>query len=150
MSCVPPTTRVPEPPLVLHHVALPCRDIAATASWYAEILGCSISWRTTVFAESTRIRMPGLRCIAELQQGSVRLHVYEVPTVQQFPGQHYCVRVAEPQHLLEVRRRAAELAADGAAEAELITDDEGVQSIYLNDPDGNELELTFIPSESER
>lgn len=145
-----------------HHVALPCRDLPTTISWYHDLLGCEPAWETSEFAVSTRQRIPGITRMAELRLAGLRLHIYE--TRQPDPpaaGQHFCLAVPDAEALSAVRQRAALLAGaplrisappDAARGGwpEVVIDADGVRSIYLTDPDANEFEVTFIPPEVDR
>jgi catechol 2,3-dioxygenase-like lactoylglutathione lyase family enzyme len=143
-----------------HHVAIQTSDLDNSVSWYEEFLGCRQAWSLTEFSELTHSRLPGIRRLAELVVGSERLHLMERAgrpaigprdSVVQF--QHLCLSVGAPEDLVALRQRWLELFDSGRYEfaladrpTEVVVDSDGVRSFYAYDPNGLELEFTYVPS----
>jgi catechol 2,3-dioxygenase-like lactoylglutathione lyase family enzyme len=142
-----------------HHVAVQTGDLENSAAWYEAFLGCRRSWSLTAFSDLTRSRLPGIRSLTELVVGDTRLHLFEregrpAPgpgdSVVQF--QHLCLSVESAERLSALRERWIDLYAShrytfALAEqpTDIVVDDDGVRSFYAYDPNGLELEFTFVP-----
>jgi catechol 2,3-dioxygenase-like lactoylglutathione lyase family enzyme len=142
--------------LEVHHAAIATEDLDATITWYSSLLSCSCNWETDEFSSHTRKRAPGIKKMAELQVGLVRLHVFEVngDVGAQLAGQHLGIKVSNPSDLEEIRSRASRLSRgaieDDDSDADVDVDQDGVMSLYVVDPNGYELEFTYIPPGIER
>lgn len=151
-------------PPSFHHVAIQTSDLENSASWYEEFLGCRRAWSLSEFSELTHRRLPGIRRLAELVVGRDRLHLMERDgrpatspgeSIVQF--QHLCLSVAAPEDLVALRRRWLDLFESGRyrfaladGPTEVVVDSDGVRSFYAYDPNGLELELTYVPPVTDR
>ncbi|HEY3358897.1 MAG TPA: VOC family protein [Polyangia bacterium] len=121
----------------LAHVALRCRDLAALEAFY-QVLGFRVVWRpdpANVYLSSGR--------------DNLALHQEPEPAVPPPPGpdsrlDHLGVLVPAPA---DVDRWAAHLAAHGLTpEAPPRDHRDGSRSFYVKDPEGNRLQVIFIPA----
>jgi catechol 2,3-dioxygenase-like lactoylglutathione lyase family enzyme len=142
-----------------HHIAIQTNDLDNSVSWYEAFLGCRQAWSLSEFSELTRSRLPGIRRLSELVLGRERLHLMERDgrpatgpgeSVVQF--QHLCLSVGAADDLVALRQRWMELFGSGRYQfalherpTEVVVDSDGVQSFYAYDPNGLELEFTYIP-----
>ena len=101
----------------LDHVAVPSRDIAASVRWYVENFGAQVMYQDGTWA------------FLKVGQGKLAL-----VTPAQHPP-HVAVRVTEAQ--LAAAARAAGKAVDRHRD--------GTQGIYVDDPDGNAVEMICYP-----
>ena len=101
----------------LDHVAVPSRDIAASVSFYVENFGASVLYQDTTWA------------FLRLGEGKLALVT---------PTQH------PPHTALRVDEAALELAAQKAGKA-VDSHRDGTKGIYIQDPDGNAVELICYP-----
>ena len=148
----------------LHHVGVQTDDLTGTVQWYSDFFdGSRLNWRLDEFSDLTTSRLPGISQLIELQIGSVRFHIYDraeldpdhtmlVPCFQ-----HCGLTVESPDELTMYRERWYELAGSGrhncarAAEpSDVVFDGDGVGSLYVEDINGLELELTYVPGHSGR
>lgn len=160
-----PETRPPVPPHPLprfHHVGIQTDDLGNSAAWYTDFFGFRPAWTLEEFSELTRSRLPGIRRLMELTAGDVRVHLLErdgrpAPppgdSLAQF--QHLCVAVDSPADLVTLRRRWVQLYESGRytfalpdQPTEIVTDGEGVQSLYAFDVNGLEFEFTYVPADA--
>jgi len=115
------------------HVALAVRDVAASTSWYQEVLGLE-RWHADVWGDVPAI----------VGKGGSGLALFPVhgDAPKPRPGRdvlamrHVAFRVTRPQFELAQQ----ELAGRGIPFT--FQDHDIAHSIYLNDPDGHEIELT--------
>jgi len=102
----------------LDHVAVPARDIAASALWYVENFGAQVLYQDSTWAF--------------LQMGRGKLALVT-------PAQH-------PPHTA-VRVDEATLAQAAAKAGKAIDSHrDGTKGIYIDDPDGNQVELICYPA----
>jgi catechol 2,3-dioxygenase-like lactoylglutathione lyase family enzyme len=150
---------VSAPAPTFHHVGIQTGDLANSVAWYEAFLGCRPAWTLTTFSDLTRSRLPGIRSLTELVVGDARLHLFErdgrpAPdpgdSVVQF--QHFCLAVPTAEGLAALRERWIDLYASrrytfalADQPTDVVVDDDGVQSFYAYDPNGLELEFTFVP-----
>lgn len=129
----------------IHHVAYRCRDAAATADWYARVLGMEF---TTAFAEdhvpSTGAHDPYMHIFLDAGGGNV-LAFFELPNQPEMgrdantPAwvQHIAFEVADMDALMAAK---AHIEAQGVEV--LGPTYHGIfRSIYFFDPNGHRLEL---------
>lgn len=101
---------------------------------------------------------PGIRELAELIVGDLRLHLFERPGRPSDPResavqfQHVCLSVASPEDLSAMRERWIDLHRSGRftfavdePPTEIVVDADGVRSFYAFDVNGLELELSYAP-----
>lgn len=102
----------------LDHVAVPARDIAVSVAWYVDNFGAQVLYQDATWA------------FLQLGRGKLAL-----VTPSQHPP-HTAVRVDE------------EMLARSAAAAGKPVDKhrDGTQGIYVDDPDGNQVELICYPA----
>jgi catechol 2,3-dioxygenase-like lactoylglutathione lyase family enzyme len=147
-----------------HHIGVQTADIDGTVRWYSEFFdGGNVNWTLDEFSELTRSRLPGISRLVEFQVGGVRIHVYDRsgidgrsrPPVASF--QHCGLTVATAEELYDYRQRWYELARSGrfptarwAEPSEVVFDSDGVGSLYVEDPNALEIELTYVPDDSGR
>lgn len=142
-----------------HHVAVQTNDLVNSIAWYSEFFGARQRWSLTKFSDLTRSRLPGIRELAELTVGDVRVHLFERPgkpatapgdSVTQF--QHLCIAVESPEDLIALRDRWISLFESGRFRYEVpqpptpvVVDDDGVHSFYAFDVNGLEFEFAYVP-----
>lgn len=142
-----------------HHIAIQTNDLDNSVSWYEAFLGGRQAWSLDEFSELTRSRLPGLRRLTEVVIGNIRLHVMEREgrpanspgdSIVQF--QHCCLSVGTSEELAALRQRWIELYRSGRftyalddQPTDLVVDSDGVESFYAPDPNGLELEFTYVP-----
>lgn len=139
----------------VHHLAIQTDDVDATITWYREFLGATVEWSLDSFSPLTHERLPGIRKLVELKKGDLRFHVFDRaghsqagPDPLGYQYQHVGITVDEPEQLVELREqwlRARERVDAGWAREEpptdIVVDDDGMQSLYVLDPNGLELEF---------
>lgn len=102
----------------LDHVAMPSRDIAASVAWYVENFGARVLYQDDTWA------------FLQMGQGKLALVT---------PSQH-------PPHVaLRVDEAALANAAEAAGKA-IDRHRDGTQGVYIDDPDGNQVELICYPT----
>jgi catechol 2,3-dioxygenase-like lactoylglutathione lyase family enzyme len=101
----------------LDHVAVPAQDIAASVRWYVETFGAVVLYQDDTWA------------FLRLGQGKLAL-----VTPSQHPP-HVALRVDE-----DALTQAARTAGRPIARHR-----DGTQGIYIDDPDGNQIELICYP-----
>ncbi|MFI5778985.1 VOC family protein [Nocardia sp. NPDC051570] len=142
-----------------HHLAIQTDDVDATITWYREFLGATVEWSLTSFSPLTHARLPGIEKLAELKKGGVRFHIFDRaghsqdgPDPLGYQYQHVGITVSRPQDLVELRQRWLRVReqidirwARDEPPSEIVTDDDGMQSLYVLDPNGLELEFVYFP-----
>lgn len=146
-----------------NHVAIQTDDVNSTARWYEEFLGATVAWSLDTFSPLTEARLPGIRKLVELKAGNVRFHVFDRvshtragPPLLDFQFQHVGLAVERPEHLVELRERWLRIRASATGlrwhrdelPTEIVTDADGMQSLYVRDPNGLELEFIYFPESS--
>ncbi|NSC25604.1 VOC family protein [Streptomyces albus subsp. chlorinus] len=140
----------------IHHVAVQTDDVESTVKWYEEFLGATVEWTLSAFSPLTRSRLPGIEKLVELKVGTVRFHVFDRaghtrrgPDPRGYQFQHIGITVDSHDDLVELRKRwwrARERQdltwARDEPPSDIVTDDDGMQSLYVLDPNG--LEMEFI------
>jgi catechol 2,3-dioxygenase-like lactoylglutathione lyase family enzyme len=143
-----------------HHIAIQTCDLQNSVGWYEAFLGGRQAWSLTTFSDLTRSRLPGIRSLTELVIGDGRVHLFErdgrpapMPDDSLVQYQHFCLSVDTAEDLVSLRRRWMDLFdsrrytfALGEPPTEIVTDGDGTQSFYAFDPNGLELEFTYLPS----
>lgn len=143
-----------------HHVGVQTTDLENSVRWYQDFLGCERAWSLDKFSELTLSRLPGIRELAEMVLGDVRVHLFERPGRASRPAesavqfQHFCFRVSAAEDLVRLRRRWTELYESGRytfaldeQPTDIVVDTDGVQSFYTYDVNGLEFEFTYLPDE---
>jgi catechol 2,3-dioxygenase-like lactoylglutathione lyase family enzyme len=102
----------------LDHVAVPAKNIAASALWYVENFGAQVLYQDATWAF--------------LQMGRGKLALVT-------PSQH------PPHTAVRVDEEMLALAAANAGKAIDLHRD-GTRGIYIDDPDGNQVELICYPA----
>jgi catechol 2,3-dioxygenase-like lactoylglutathione lyase family enzyme len=148
----------------IDHVGIQTTDLENAIGWYREFLGCTVSWQMDGgFSDLSRRRLPGLARVVEVAVGDIRLHLFTrdggtqgppVSEVNQF--QHLCIRVGTPEQLRLWRARWLELYESGhytfvrpEPATEIDIDGQGMQSFYVYDVNGLEIEFTYLPETAE-
>ncbi|OZV77357.1 dioxygenase [Micromonospora echinospora] len=145
--------------LRFHHLAVQTTDLNNSVSWYRDYLGAEQVWSLDDFSELTRSRLPGIRAMAEVAVGDIRIHLFERPGGAADPAtsrsqfQHLCIRVRSVEELAAMRQRWTDLRSTGRYSfaldeqpTDIVTDSDGVQSFYTYDVNGLEFEFTYMPS----
>lgn len=142
-----------------NHVAIQTDDVDSTIMWYREFIGATVEWSLDRFSPLTRERLPGIRKLVEIKVGDVRFHVFDReqhdrtgPGTLNYQFQHVGILVDGPEQLVELRERyiAVRERTDltwhrDEAPSDIVTDDDGMQSLYVLDPNGLELEFIHLP-----
>jgi catechol 2,3-dioxygenase-like lactoylglutathione lyase family enzyme len=145
-----------------HHIAIQTNDLDNSVSWYEQFFGSQQAWSLSTFSELTTSRLPGLRRLTELVVGDSRVHLMEregrpaaAPSDSVVQYQHFCLAVDTAEGLAALRQRWLDLYASGRytfalsePPTEIVVDSDGVQSFYAYDPNGLELEFTYVPRET--
>ncbi|MFC4494587.1 VOC family protein [Streptomyces ovatisporus] len=140
----------------VHHIAVQTDDVESTVTWYQEFLDAEAQWTLTEFSPLTRSRLPGIGKLVELKAGDVRFHVFDRsghtrhgPDPRGFQFQHIGIVVDRHEDLVALRERWLRLRERGDVRwsrdeppSDIVTDDDGMQSLYVLDPNG--LEMEFI------
>jgi catechol 2,3-dioxygenase-like lactoylglutathione lyase family enzyme len=117
----------------IDHVALAVRDVERSARWYCEVLGLERRHQDV---------WGGHPAVVGIGTTSIALFPVAGPAPQPRPGRdvltmrHLAFRASRP----EFDHARAALAARGIATE--TQDHQIAQSIYFNDPDGHEIEIT--------
>jgi catechol 2,3-dioxygenase-like lactoylglutathione lyase family enzyme len=148
----------------INHVGVQTMDLANAVHWYQEFLGCTVSWELTDgFSDLSRQRLPGLAHVVEVAVGDIRLHLFardtgahQPPAAEVNQFQHLGIAVSSPQELRLWRARWLELYESGRytfvrpeQASEIDIDGQGMQSFYLYDVNGLEIEFTWLPEADE-
>ncbi|ASF07410.1 hypothetical protein NBRGN_061_00150 [Nocardia brasiliensis NBRC 14402] len=142
-----------------HHLAIQTDDVDATIEWYREFLGATVEWSLDSFSPLTHDRLPGIEKLVELKKGDLRFHVFDRaehskdgPDPLGYQYQHVGITVQHPQDLVRLRaqwllvRERTEIAwARDDPPSDIVTDADGMQSLYVLDPNGLELEFSYFP-----
>ncbi|MFI6216852.1 VOC family protein [Nocardia brasiliensis] len=142
-----------------HHLAIQTDDVDATIEWYREFLGATVEWSLDSFSPLTHDRLPGIEKLVELKKGDLRFHVFDRaghskdgPDPLGYQYQHVGITVRHPQDLvrlraqwLQVRERTEIAWARDDPPSDIVTDADGMQSLYVLDPNGLELEFSYFP-----
>ena len=150
--------------MLVHHIGVQTADIDATLEWYAQFFeGGKKNWTLDRFSKLTLSRLPGISRLVEFQIDGVRFHFYDREGIDQDPRvpgpefQHCGLAVASADELTRYRERWFELARSGRFTAphwsdpsEVVFDEDGVGSLYVEDINGLEIELTYIPDDAAR
>lgn len=142
-----------------NHIAIQTDDVAATTRWYREFLGATVEWSLDEFSELTHDRLPGIRELVELKAGDLRFHVFDRSTHSRsgprpldYQFQHVGATVERPEQLRELRERWLAIREAGdyrwnrdEPPTQVVEDPDGMQSLYLFDPNGLEFEFVWFP-----
>lgn len=142
-----------------NHVAIQTDDVEATIRWYEEFLGATVEWSLETFSPLTHARLPGIRKLVEIKVGDVRFHVFDRadhthggPAPLDFQFQHVGLAVDRPEQLVELRERWFRAREStnvrwnrDVPPTEIVTDADGMQSLYVLDPNGLEIEFSYFP-----
>lgn len=149
----------------IDHVGVQTMDLDNAVGWYQEFLGCTVSWELTDgFSDLSRQRLPGLARVVEVAVGDIRLHLFtrdagahEPPAAEVNQFQHLGIRVSSPQELRLWRDRWVELYQSGRytfirtePATEIDIDGEGMQSFYVYDVNGLEIEFSWLPEPADQ
>jgi catechol 2,3-dioxygenase-like lactoylglutathione lyase family enzyme len=142
-----------------NHIAIQTDDVDASMRWYEEFLGTAVEWKLEAFSPLTHARLPGIKRLVELRAGDVRFHVFDReghsqvgPRPLDFQFQHIGIAVERPDQLVELRERWFQVRERVPVRwhrdeppSDIVTDADGMQSLYLLDPNGLELEFIYFP-----
>jgi catechol 2,3-dioxygenase-like lactoylglutathione lyase family enzyme len=147
-----------------NHVAIQTDDVDSTVTWYREFLGAAVEWtmHEDQFSPLTTSRLPGIRTLTEVKAGELRFHVFDRaghdrtgPGTLNYQFQHVGVLVDTPEQLGELRDRYLKARANtdlvwfrDQEPSDIVTDPDGMQSLYVLDPNGLELEFIFLPGDA--
>lgn len=126
-------------PLGIDHVVIRTRDLDAMIAFYCDVIGCTVERRRD---DIGLIQLRAGDALIDLVpvDGKLGARGGAAPGAEGRNMDHLCLRIAD----FEIDSVRAHLASQGVA-----TGEEGLRygstgeavSIYLSDPDGNELEL---------
>ncbi|HEX7306211.1 VOC family protein [Lentzea sp.] len=148
--------------LSVHHVGVQTDDFENCLNWYLDFFEAKQMWELDRFSRLTLRRLPGIRRLTEVSVGDVRFHLFDRAThtgrtalPDDFQFQHVCLAVGDADELPRIRLRWVRLYQSGRYRfalpdppTEIITDADGVQSLYLFDVNGLELEFTHLPGDT--
>jgi catechol 2,3-dioxygenase-like lactoylglutathione lyase family enzyme len=149
--------------LSVHHVGVQTDDLENCLSWYLDFFDAEQIWQLDRFSELTRSRLPGIQRLTEVTAGGVRFHLFDRsthsskgPLPDDFQFQHVCLAVGSAGELTRIRARWLELYESGRYRfalddppTEIVTDADGIQSLYVLDVNGLEFEFTYVPGSSD-
>jgi catechol 2,3-dioxygenase-like lactoylglutathione lyase family enzyme len=144
-----------------NHLAIQTDDVDATVRWYQAFLGTTVEWSLSTFSALTHTRLPGIKKLVELKTGDVRFHVFDRAEHSQdgpdplgYQYQHVGITVDRPEdlvelqhHWLRVREQTDVRWSRDEPPSDIVTDADGMQSLYVLDPNGLELEFIYFPGE---
>jgi catechol 2,3-dioxygenase-like lactoylglutathione lyase family enzyme len=131
---------------LIHHVNVQISDRARTREWYEKVLGAE-------FLD----RGPALNARQlQLRLGGAEIHFTETPRPVAVPSSHFALEVDDWQAMLDhldtlgiphVRTSAASTSRNigGSDPSQGRREDTGEHYTYIQDPDGNLIELVFHP-----
>ncbi|WP_133650338.1 VOC family protein [Paraburkholderia flava] len=132
------------------HVGIQVRQLDTCISWYKAVFNAAQNWTLTEFSHLTLRRLPGITVLTEIQSDEIKLHLFERSEltlsgdrITKF--QHIAINVAREARLEELQQLAsvANKRFGLLSEiSEIVWDKNGVGSLYLADPEGNEFEIT--------
>jgi catechol-2,3-dioxygenase len=132
------------------HVGIQVQQLDACIPWYKAVFNGVQNWTLTDFSYLTLRRLPGITVLTEIQSDEIKLHLFERSELSR-PGdritkfQHVAINVAQETRLAELQQIASvvndRLGLSGEV-SEIVWDKNGVGSLYLTDPEGNEFEIT--------
>lgn len=142
-----------------HHLAIQTDDVDATIRWYQEFLGATVEWKLDSFSPLTLERLPGIEKLVELKTGDVRFHVFDraahtqgAPDPLGYQYQHVGITVDRPEDLVALREQWLKARAStdlhwarDEGPSDIVTDADGMQSLYVVDPNGLEMEFLYFP-----
>ncbi|MEQ4724234.1 VOC family protein [Nonomuraea sp. B19D2] len=145
--------------LCFHHVGVQTDDLDNCLNWYLDYFDAKLSWQLERFSGLTLDRLPGIAGLIEVRVGDVRFHLFDrsahnrqQPPAVGFQFQHVCLAVDSADELRELRRRWHELHESGKyvfarpdLPSDIVTDADGIQSLYVLDVNGLEFEFTYVP-----
>ncbi len=140
-----------------NHIAIQTDDVDSTIWWYERFVGATVEWSLDTFSPLTNARLPGIKKLVELKAGDRAVSCLRPGRAQ--PGRPASARFSVPARR---RHRRAARPARGAARAlagscvsrptsggtttsrpsDIVSDPDGMQSLYVLDPNG--LEFEFI------
>ncbi|WP_033289430.1 VOC family protein [Amycolatopsis jejuensis] len=143
----------------IHHIAVQTDDVESTVRWYGEFLDATVEWSLSTFSPLTRARLPGIGKLVELKAGDVRFHVFDRarhthdgPDPLGYQFQHIGITVDRHDDLVELRDRWFRLRdrpgirwAGAEPPSAIVADDDGMESLYVLDPNGLEMEFVHFP-----
>jgi glyoxylase I family protein len=125
----------------LDHVVLRCSHIEATIDFYARVLGCKVERKVE------NIGLYQLRAgdsLIDLVPVGSELGGYCEPAADKFNLAHYCLRIAVHDWAALLCHLEAHDISTQASQKRYGADGYG-QSIYIDDPEGNTIELKGAP-----
>ncbi|KLO61785.1 hypothetical protein AA983_14105 [Dermacoccus sp. PE3] len=142
-----------------NHIAIQTDDVEGTTLWYENYLGATVQWSMDTFSDLTTARLPGISHLVEVKAGNLRLHVFDrqgndlaAPQDLQRRFQHLGATVERAEHLTYLRERWFEVRDTGDYRwvrddepSEIVVDSQGMQSLYVFDPNGLEFEFVYFP-----
>ncbi len=144
-----------------NHIAIQTDDVDSTIWWYGRFVGATVEWSLATFSPLTKARLPGIKKLVEIKAGDVRFHVFdraehsqEGPRPLDFQFQHVGVTVEHPHQLVELRERWLLLRESSDIRwthdeppSDIVSDPDGMQSLYVLDPNGLEFEFICFPGD---
>ncbi|OLZ43653.1 dioxygenase [Amycolatopsis keratiniphila subsp. nogabecina] len=149
--------------LSVHHVGVQTDHFENCLNWYLDFFEAEQIWQLDRFSRLTLRRLPGIRRLTEVTAGGVRFHLFDrvthtgkTPSPDDFLFQHVCLVVDGAEELSRIRLRWLKLYKSGRYKfmlpdppTEIVTDADGIQSLYLFDVNGLEFEFTYVPGETD-
>lgn len=128
------------------HVATMTADLERYLAFYGDMFGAEVIHIMEAKGDHPRMAIVDMG-------GDSALNVFEVPADAivgdrstmggRGPIDHYALAVRSEEELLEIRDR---LVGVGASPGEITQFGGGLRSVFFRDPDGAELEVTYLPS----
>jgi catechol 2,3-dioxygenase-like lactoylglutathione lyase family enzyme len=131
-----------------NHVATMTADLERYLEFYGDIFGAEVIHIMEAQGDHPRMAIVNMG-------GDSALNVFEVPADSivgnrgkmggRGPIDHYALAVSSEEELLAIRDR---LVAVGASPGEVTQFGPGLRSVFFRDPDGAELEVAYLPSDT--
>jgi catechol 2,3-dioxygenase-like lactoylglutathione lyase family enzyme len=132
------------------HVGIQVCKLDECIPWYKAVFNAKEVWTLREFSELTLRRLPGIIALTEIQSNEIKLHLFERgklissdDRITKF--QHVAINVERKGRLYDLQQLAFstnERLGLSSEVSEIVWDKNGVGSLYLADPDGNEFEIT--------
>ena len=128
----------------LDHIVIRCRDIEVMIRFYCDVLGCSVEKRVDKLG------------LVHLRAGSALIDLIDIhgelgraggaaPTKDSHNMDHFCLRI-EPFEIEALRHHFAKFGFDLGKVHDNFGAEGNGPSIYVNDPEGNTIELKGPPT----
>ena len=128
----------------LDHVVIRARDTGALVAFYRDVLGCPVERESTPEFGLTQLRAGASLIDIVSAEGELGRMGGAAPGKDGYNMDHFCVRV-EPFDEVAIRAHLAQFGVQGSELKTRYGAEGNGPSIYLEDPEGNTVELKGPP-----